>query len=225
MTELDWEGRSFGEIAHQLHAMGDAPSTLEGHWNRAALDTIVGGRLVDPPVAVLEQLTGPGRAWDMPPWPPERRGERALALVDCHFLALALRHRAWLQDLRSAWDHPQGYPDLQDLCQGQIDIGLHGKAAAWDEDLLELMRADGLMDERSSRAPADGDMGAGTVYHPRISEADRHETPARPSRCARASRGWRPRAPPGERHASCQIALLWALTTTLPQGGAPCRCR
>lgn len=133
--------------------------TLEGLWGRAELETVLHGKMVDPPVAVLKDLTTPDRAWDNQPWPPEDRADRATCLASCHLLAISLDDVVWLEQLDRCWNDAQVAFEWERLSRGQIGFALrrHGRQPTewyWDDDTIEWLIEEGSIsrNEPSDRA-------------------------------------------------------------------------
>jgi len=124
-------------LAYYLDPTGQL--SIDGLWMRAVLESVSAGQIVDPPVDLLKELSKPERAWDMPVWPADARGERLAAIAECTLLAIALQDAQWMRQLRDVWDAPEGSCESTDVSQGQIDVALTGTAASWGDEGLEAL--------------------------------------------------------------------------------------
>ena len=119
--------------------------SLEAVWLRAAAETLISGRPIDPTILVLKELTKRAQAWSgMAPWPPEAIDARAERLADCHFLAITSRDMQWLEELDQCWDDAPPFIDdtLRLRAQGQIGLGLRPRGRrpyGWTADEIALL--------------------------------------------------------------------------------------
>jgi hypothetical protein len=148
------------------------PPTVDWMWLLSALRSIVEGRLVEPDIDALKQLTTKARLWEAlsPAWPPDHVSSVIGAVVASHRLAIVRRDDEWLTQLHAGWEAcPEDVHYLLRLrALGEIGLGLAPggpRPFGWsEEELSELdeggfLRADVLAD-RPWRAVAQHDLEA-----------------------------------------------------------------
>jgi hypothetical protein len=158
------------EYFRGLGVLKRAP-TLEWVWQLAALQSLIEGKLLEPGIDTLEQLTAKERIWKelSPAWPPDHVGTVIAAIVSSHRLAIMKHDDDWLTRLHAAWEAcPEDLHYLLQLrVQGEIGLGLAPggpRPAGWsDEEMSELedggfLTADAV--DRAWRALAENDLEA-----------------------------------------------------------------
>jgi hypothetical protein len=156
---------SLRELARQrlnhfrrLGVLERAPS-LEWIWLLSALASMVEGRLIEPDIDTLKQLTATGRVWEelQPSWPPDHVGTVIAAVVASHRLAIVRQDDDWLTQLHACWDaSPEDVHYLLRLrVQGEIGLGLAAggpRPFGWSEEELSYLEEEGFL---LADAPAD----------------------------------------------------------------------
>jgi len=137
-----------GAVARSILAEPHGAMNLESVWSRAGAESVLSGRLTDPPITTLKELTFPDRAWDNQPWPSEHVLERGQCLSDCHLLAIAVHDCAWLQQMHQVWEDAPVAFEWRLLSQLQIGLGLRPQGLqprVWTQDDSDfLIEADAL---------------------------------------------------------------------------------
>jgi hypothetical protein len=138
------------EAAKEKLARLEGALAIDRVWMRAALESVVSGQRIDPPIAELKQLTTPAEAWrTMPPWPAEEVSRRIGLIQDSHRLAIVHADIGWLEQLDAAWAAvPENIEDCWAIrARGEIGLALGAAGTrpyGWTADELELLDEDFL---------------------------------------------------------------------------------
>src|SRR3982750_3705378 len=98
-----------------MHTLADAArealdrhagaTSIESIWRRAALEMVLSGRLVDPPIEGVGPPPTAATAFaGGPAWPVELWWHRTAALHASHRLAIEVGDGRWLAQLYEAWE-------------------------------------------------------------------------------------------------------------------------
>ncbi len=143
-------------------------TSVEKIWLLSALKSTAEGRLIEPEIDVLKQLTVEERVWDgVSRWPAEYVSIRIAAVVNSHRLAIVKHDDDWLTRLYSCWEAcPADVGDLWRLrSAGEIGLGLAPagpRPFGWSEEELSLLAEESFLrvdapPDRAWRALAEQD--------------------------------------------------------------------
>ncbi len=133
------------EVARAALARQGPATSLEVIWRKAALETVAGSLLIDPPASDLKRLTTPARSWlDIAPWPRnEAMWDRIGRLFDCHHLAIASGDQEWLVQLDESWAvSPRDLEFMALRARGEIGLGLApggSRPTGWTSEEIEVL--------------------------------------------------------------------------------------
>jgi len=180
---LEIGNKSFDEMVQEMlgwYRDHRASLGVGGLWMRAGLESVVSGRLVDPPVDALKACLRPELAWDVPEWPMEELSFRMSEIADCNLFAIALGDQPWMQGLKDLWTMPRAESDWQEIALWQLDLGLTGQSPAWEEDDLSILFELHTLDENDTAHLAWAALFRGDFEAARLAlEAHRAELDAR----------------------------------------------
>ena len=162
------------QLLDHLERRGDLKraASLEHIWAISALESILEGRLLEPDIDTLKQLTTKERVWEelKPAWPPDHVTTVIGSVVAAQHLAIVKRDADWLAELHACWEtSPEDIHYLLRLCmQGEIGLALApggSRPFGWSEEELSWLEEEDFLvvdapGDRAWRALAKRDLEA-----------------------------------------------------------------